>query len=207
MILLAIGVLAFAGLHLVKSLAPGLRTQLQQRFTENGYKGIFSLLVLGSMALIVFGWRGAEPQFLYSPLPGLRTAGLALLVLAFLLMVVSARPSRLRRLVRHPQLTGVALWGLAHLLLNGDSRSLLLFGGMLVWAVAEICCHQSPRWRLDQGGGTGARRRYRQSGDCGDRRGGACVYPPLDRGGDDYRPSTAMIRALLQARRCASSDW
>jgi len=137
-ILLAIGVLAFAGLHLVKSLAPGLRTQLQQRFTENGYKGIFSLLVLGSMALIVFGWRGAEPQFLYSPLPGLRTAGLALLVLAFLLMVVSARPSRLRRLVRHPQLTGVALWGLAHLLLNGDSRSLLLFGGMLVWAVAEI---------------------------------------------------------------------
>jgi uncharacterized membrane protein len=32
----------------------------------------------------------------------------------------------------------VALWGLAHLLLNGDSRSLLLFGGMLAWAVAEI---------------------------------------------------------------------
>jgi uncharacterized membrane protein len=115
-----------------------LRSGLQQRFTANGYRGIFSLLVLGSMVLIVLGWRGAEAQFLYSPPPALRTPALGLLVLAFLLMVVSARPSRLRRLVRHPQLTGVALWGLAHLLLNGDSRSLLLFGGMLAWAVAEI---------------------------------------------------------------------
>jgi len=138
MTLLAIGMLLFAGLHLIKSLAPSLRAGLQQRFTANGYRGIFSLLVLGSMVLIVLGWRGAEAQFLYSPPTALRTPALGLLVLAFLLMVVSARPSRLRRLVRHPQLTGVALWGLAHLLLNGDSRSLLLFGGMLAWAVVEI---------------------------------------------------------------------
>jgi uncharacterized membrane protein len=32
----------------------------------------------------------------------------------------------------------VALWGIAHLLLNGDSRALLLFTGMAAWAVAEI---------------------------------------------------------------------
>ncbi|MDH4040474.1 MAG: NnrU family protein [Gammaproteobacteria bacterium] len=138
MTLLAIGVLLFAGLHLFKSLAPSTRAGLQQRLGENGYKGIFSLLVLGSMALIVFGWRSSVPQFLYSPAPALKIPALVLLAVAFLLFVVSMRPSRLRRLVRNPQLTGVALWGLAHLLLNGDSRSLLLFGGMAAWAAVEI---------------------------------------------------------------------
>jgi uncharacterized membrane protein len=138
MTLLAIGVLLFAGLHLVKALAPALRADLQNRLGENGYKGIFSLLVLGSMVLIVFGWRDATPQFIYSPVPALKMPALLLLVLAFGFLVASTRPSRLRRLVRHPQLTGVALWGIAHLLLNGDDRALLLFGGMTAWAVAEI---------------------------------------------------------------------
>lgn len=138
MTLLALGLLLFAGLHLIKSLAPAMRSRLQERLGENAYKGIFSLLVLASLALIVFGWRSAIPQFVYAPSPALTMPALLLLALAFLLMVVSTRPSRLRRVVRHPQLSGVALWGIAHLLLNGDSRALLLFGGMTLWAVAEI---------------------------------------------------------------------
>ncbi|MDH5173340.1 MAG: NnrU family protein, partial [Gammaproteobacteria bacterium] len=76
MTLLAIGVLLFAGLHLFKSLAPSTRAGLQQRLGENGYKGIFSLLVLGSMALIVLGWRSSVPQFLYSPAPELKVPAL-----------------------------------------------------------------------------------------------------------------------------------
>jgi uncharacterized membrane protein len=40
--------------------------------------------------------------------------------------------------VRHPQLMGVAVWGLSHLFTNGDLRSLVLFGGLGVWAVIEI---------------------------------------------------------------------
>jgi uncharacterized membrane protein len=138
MTLLALGLLLFAGLHLVKSLAPGLRSQLQGRLGANAYKGIFSLLVLASLALVVFGWRSATPEFVYAPPPALKVPALLLLALAFLLMVVSTRPSRLRRVVRHPQLSGVALWGIAHLLLNGDNRALLLFGAMTLWALVEI---------------------------------------------------------------------
>lgn len=138
MTLLAIGLALFAGLHLIKSLAPAVRAGLQGRLGENGYKGIFSLLVLGSLALVILGWRNTVPQFLYTPSPYMHIPGLGLLLLAFFLLVVSSRPSRVRRVVRHPQLTGVALWGVAHLLLNGDDRSLLLFGGMTAWAVAEI---------------------------------------------------------------------
>lgn len=138
MTLLGIGVALFAGLHLIKSLAPEFRASLQRRLGENPYKGLFSLLVLGSVALIVAGWRSSRPAFIYTPSADLHTLALVLLLLAFWLLVVASRPSRVKRIVRHPQLTGVILWSGAHLLLNGDSRSLLLFGGLGLWALVEI---------------------------------------------------------------------
>ena len=138
MILLTLGVLLFAFVHLIPALWPSLRVGALSRLGENGYKGIFSLLLLGSFALIIIGWRSVEPSMLYQPPYGLHKIALGLLVFAFLLLVVSSRNSRLRLIVRHPQLTGVALWGFSHLLLNGDVRSTILFGGMLLWAVIEI---------------------------------------------------------------------
>jgi uncharacterized membrane protein len=35
-------------------------------------------------------------------------------------------------------LTGTILWSLAHLLANGDNRSVVLFGGLGLWAVVSI---------------------------------------------------------------------
>ena len=138
MIWLVLGVMLFCGVHLIPSLAPSLRAAWHGRLGENGYKGGFSLLVLAALALIVIGWRSAQPTMIYQPLPALHHAGISLLQLAFLLLVVSTRPSRLRLVIRHPQLTGVMLWGIAHLLLNGDSRSLILFGGLSCWALVAM---------------------------------------------------------------------
>lgn len=138
MALLVFGVLLFAVVHFIPSLTPSLKAGAIQRVGENGYKGLFSLLLLISFALIIVGWRSAEPSYIYPPPPALHKFALVLLALAFLLLVVSARNSRLRQLIRHPQLTGVAVWGIGHLLLNGDSRAIVLFGGMAVWAVLEI---------------------------------------------------------------------
>jgi uncharacterized membrane protein len=69
MTLMILGLLAFTGLHLVPTLAPGTRSALQRRMGENGYKGVASLLVLLSVVLIVFGWRGTSPSLIYTP-PG-----------------------------------------------------------------------------------------------------------------------------------------
>ncbi len=41
-------------------------------------------------------------------------------------------------MIRHPQLTGFAIWAGAHLLANGDRQSLILFGGLGLWAVLAI---------------------------------------------------------------------
>ncbi len=138
MLLLTLGVLLFAGVHFIPSLAPGLKNAWTGRLGENGYKGVFSLLLLASFGLMIGGWRSAEPSFLYAPPPLLHTPALVLMMLAFLLFVVSNRASRLRSIIRHPQLTGVATWGAAHLMVNGDSRSLVLFGGLAAWALVEI---------------------------------------------------------------------
>ena len=136
--LLSFGVLLFCLTHLMPSTASGIKSGLISRLGENRYKGLFSLALLISIVCIVFGWRGAAVTYVYQPDPALRHLALGLIVVAFLLMVAASRQTRLKRIVRHPQLTGVLLWASAHLLLNGDNRSLVLFGALAVWSFIEI---------------------------------------------------------------------
>lgn len=137
MTLLLIGLLLFCGVHLVPSLAPGLRASWLGKMGESGYKGSYSLLLLGGIVMIVLGWRSTLPTTVYVPSPE-RLPAVALVILAFLMLVVGSRNSRIRQWVRHPQLTGVLLWALAHLMLNGDNRSVLLFSGLALWSFVEI---------------------------------------------------------------------
>lgn len=138
MVMLATGVLLWAALHLIPAVARGPRQAAINALGENGYKGVFSLAMLGAIALMVFGWRGAVPTSVYIPTQEMRLAALVLVVIGFIFMAAANRASRFGRLVRHPQLTGVFLWALAHLLANGDSRSLVLFGGLGAWCLLMI---------------------------------------------------------------------
>ena len=135
---LVIGVLLFAGVHLTSSGAPRVRAVWLKALGELGYKGSFSLLILLSIALIVYGWRSAEPFVVYMPILNLRQPGIALMMFAVGLLVVSSRNSRIRQGVRHPQLIAVLIWALTHLAMNGDSRSVVLFSTMAIWSFVEI---------------------------------------------------------------------
>jgi uncharacterized membrane protein len=42
---------------------------------------------------------------------------------------------KLKAALKHPQLLSVKIWALGHLLANGTTAALLLFGGFLAWAV------------------------------------------------------------------------
>jgi uncharacterized membrane protein len=57
---------------------------------------------------------------------------------ALVLFAASGVPTNLKRVLRHPQLTGFGIWAASHLLSNGDSRSVVLFGGLGLWAVVAI---------------------------------------------------------------------
>ena len=109
-----------------------------EKFGADGFKGVFSLFLLTSFGLMIFGWRSTTPELLYVPPLALHTPARGLVALGFLVMLGANRNSRIRLFIRHPQLTGVAMWGIAHLLLNGEDRSVILFGGLTLWAIAEM---------------------------------------------------------------------
>lgn len=138
MVFLVAGVVLWAVVHLFPSLAPQARAALITRMGENVYKGLFSIDIVIALALIVYGWRTTEiapwyvPPLLGSPIVSV------LMLVAFFLFAAAHAPGNTKRLLNHPMLTGTAVWGVAHLLANGENRSVVLFGGMALWAVISI---------------------------------------------------------------------
>ena len=138
MTLLIAGVVFWSIAHLVPATLPGVRANLIAKLGEAPYKGLFALDIIIALALIVFGWKAAIPAALYapplygSPIPS------AFLLLAILLLVASRTPNNLKRYIRHPQMAAVLCWSAGHLLTNGDSRSVVLFGGLAIWAILEM---------------------------------------------------------------------
>ena len=138
MVLLILGVSLFALAHVSTALDSDLRRRSRERFGADGHRGVFSLVTLGAVALIVFGWRATEPVFLYASPSWSRMAANVAMALAFLLFVASGAPSNLKRVLRHPQLLSIVVWSASHLVANGDVRSVVLFGGLGAWAIVMI---------------------------------------------------------------------
>ena len=138
MTLLIVGVIAFIGLHLIPYFATGLRTGLVAKIGIGGYRGIFAVAVLASMAGIIFGWRGTPPEILFAaPAWGFHVTPLFVLF-GFILFFASQAPTNIKRFIRHPQMTGIFLWSVGHLAANGEDRSVILFGGFALWSVLAI---------------------------------------------------------------------
>jgi uncharacterized membrane protein len=138
MTLLIIGLLLWSGIHFVPSLGIGVRAGLVAKLGLPAYKGLFALLIVASIVVMVFGWRSIEPAMVYSPPPwGLHVTHV-LVLLTFILFVAAKRNTNIKRVLRHPQLTGVVLWSAGHLFANGEDRSLVLFIGIGIWAMVEM---------------------------------------------------------------------
>jgi uncharacterized membrane protein len=138
MALLLAGIILFCLVHLFPALAPALRDNLVSRLGENPYKGVFSLLILAGLVMIVFGWKATTPGPLYVPplAPGVLPS---LLVFAGLVLFFASQlKGFMKRTLRHPQMIGTLLWAGSHLLTNGDTRAVTLFGSLAVWALLEI---------------------------------------------------------------------
>lgn len=138
MIWLVLGVILWSVVHFIPTIGNSLKSRLVEAVGENGYKIGFSLLVVLSIVLMVVGWRSAEPSLIYSPAEWTRSAAAVLMIVSFILFGAAQHPTRIKRFIRHPQLTGLMIWSVAHLLSNGDSRSVVLFGGLGLWALLEV---------------------------------------------------------------------
>ena len=132
------GVLIWSLVHLIRCIAPSFRETMIGKLGENGWKGLFAHLILAALGLMIFGWRSADPVSVYQPAAWGRPVGMAVVLLGFVFFGAAQGQTNIKRLVRHPQLTGVLLWSVGHLLANGDNLSVLLFTGLGVWASLEI---------------------------------------------------------------------
>ena len=138
MILLTLGVVLFTLIHLYPCFAVAHRARLRDRLGVQRYKGLFSLLVFVAIACILAGWRSASPMPLYF-LPAWGPAlAMGLMPVALILLCAGQGANHFRRWLVHPQLMGALLWAGAHLTVNSEARSLVLFGGLGIWALVSI---------------------------------------------------------------------
>jgi uncharacterized membrane protein len=143
MALIILGLILWWGAHLFKRLAPGPRAEL-----GNPGKGLVAVAVVASVVLMVIGYRGNTAPDLWFPPPFLTHVNNLLMLLAVYLYAASGMKTRITRVIRHPQLTAVKTWAIAHLLVNGDLASVVLFGGILAWAVVSVIVinRAEPEW-------------------------------------------------------------
>jgi uncharacterized membrane protein len=134
------GLLVFLGIHSVSIVAPAWRDRQVARLGEGPWKGLYSLISIAGFVALIYGYGMArqDPTVIYSPPAELRHVTMLFMLPVFPLLIAAYVPGHIRRGLKHPMLLAVIFWAIAHLLANGTLDDLLLFGGFLVWAVADM---------------------------------------------------------------------
>lgn len=143
MLLLILGVLLWSFAHLAKRLVPGFHAAM-----GGSQRPMVAGMLFLSIVLMVLGYRAADGAVWWGPSPMLKGINNLLVLIGFYLFAASGAKSRLGVRLRHPQLIGFSLWAAAHLLVNGDTKSMVLFGGLLIWALVEIMVINAANPRL-----------------------------------------------------------
>ena len=145
--ILILGVALWWAAHLFKRAMPAARGALTETMGEAS-KGVIALALVTSIVLMVLGYRTAEFVPIYTPAGWTLHLNNLLMLIAVILFGMGSSKGRMRSWFRHPMLTGFAVWAAAHLLVNGDLASLMLFGGLLLWAPVTIYLINStePAW-------------------------------------------------------------
>jgi uncharacterized membrane protein len=138
----------FVGTHLLMS--HPLRAPMVKATGEKGFRGIYSLVSLLTFAAMIYFYReiGREPPLWVAP-EWAWIAGTFLMWLAAILFVgsfvrnpamVGARgpvggPAGVFKITRHPMMWSFALWAIAHLVVIGTPKALVLDLAILLLAL------------------------------------------------------------------------
>jgi len=150
---LAAAVASFLVTHVGVSSTP-LRAALLRRLGERTFKGLYSLMALGTLVWAIRAYGAAPHVFLWVVPPAVKL--LPALVMPFALFFLAAGattpsptgikpPSKRRagdsvrgilRITRHPTLWAILVWALLHGVATGHLAALIFFGGMALLAGA-----------------------------------------------------------------------
>lgn len=138
MALFILGLIIFFVPHLVTAVGRGAREAMIAKLGAGPYKGVYSLVSALGLVLTVMGWPSADAAVLYSTPDWMRYVVQLLMLVALILLAAAYAPKgRIAAAVKHPMLAGVKIWAFAHLLVNGEVRSVILFGSFLAYAVLD----------------------------------------------------------------------
>lgn len=136
MTLLILGLLFWVGAHWFRFIAPDARARMDKRG-----KGLIAIGVLIGLVLMIIGYRWAD--FIPVWQPPVFFVHINNLAMVLALWVYGSSAAKGAKAwpayrTRHPQLLAVKIWAAAHLLVNGDLASIVLFGSLLAWAVVSV---------------------------------------------------------------------
>jgi uncharacterized membrane protein len=152
MALLVLGIVIFLGIHLVRSVAPGVRAAVIKRRGTGIWHAIHGIAALVGLALIAIGFDQARATsgVLYTPPTFMAHITLALMLIASICLVAAFLPAgKIRVATKHPAILAIKIWALAHLIANGETASVLLFGAFLAWGVI-LRISMKKRWRAGE---------------------------------------------------------
>ena len=133
MTLLILGLALWVVPHVLKRIAPDLRAGWGEKA-----KGPLSLAMVLGIVLMVIGYRAAEGAFFWGRSPAMVGINNLLMLASVYFFAASGMKTALARKIRHPMLWGTVLWAVGHLLVNGDTPSFALFGGIGAWALVSM---------------------------------------------------------------------
>lgn len=145
MIFLIVGLVLFLGSHVLTT-RRAARADLRARFGANRYKRAYSIIALLGFALICYGfadYRADGYTRIWTPPKALTPIAMLMMLPTFVLLAATNSGGLIQGKIKHPMLSGIQIWALAHLLTNGDLGSMVLFGSFLAWAIyARIAIEQ-----------------------------------------------------------------
>lgn len=134
------GLAVFFGTHLFSAVRNRSGDGLPDVIGRGPYMVLYSILTVAGFAALVWGYAMIKPWiYLADPPPWMKHITMALMLPAIILIVAAyVRPTGfIKKAVKHPMLTAVKLWAFAHLLVNWDVGSLILFGSFLAFGVID----------------------------------------------------------------------
>ncbi|MGE4327466.1 MAG: NnrU family protein [Pseudodonghicola sp.] len=141
--LLILGLALWWAAHLFKRVAPARRAAMGDKA-----KGVVALLLVLAVVLMVIGFRATPFIAVWTPPAFMIHINNLLVLIAIFLLSPAGKKGRILHGVRHPMLGGIHAWSVAHLLVNGDLASIILFGGIFLWALVEmkVINRAEPSW-------------------------------------------------------------
>jgi len=132
------GLVIFFGTHLFSAFRSRLEGRdLRRQLGAPAFMVGYGVVALVGFVLIVWGYGEARPGgLLYTAPVWGRHLNYILMPIALIMLVAAYAPTgHIAKTLKHPMLAAVKLWAVGHLLANGETVAVILFGSFLAYAV------------------------------------------------------------------------